>query len=787
MAAATRAALDARGCANATVRGASAAPEAWAGRLAEALAAESAPTVLYLPADAGFPRPVPRRHVDAAYGVLRAHDLEAIDLRPDVCAAGALPLPHVDGWGTFGWPTIAEVGGAGMHFKRAPQARRNLRGAGNLQLPPAAGPQRATFSTPRAPALWDRAALVAALGRGGATDAAHWTRAWTPADRMACVLYLFPQTHALAQLRRRTPLAPGVGRNRTRHDSRRRRAPATRRQRSPEVRPNVLFLLADDLAKNAISAYESHLARDLRTPRIDSIAKEGALFTNAFVPNSLCTPSRLTILTGLHAHESGVRTLAGTGSGPGRWKHVAAGAQSYPAVLRAAGYATAQAGKFAAGFEHIGAAAFAHFRPFRELTYHGTAFCAGWPAACRPLPQRRGLESAAIAAELEAWIAAQTGPFYAEADFYAAHDPWGSDPSDQRKFVATHFAEPASLYHEWGGAGAPGRVRAAAEAARLHHAGLFDYKLGPTRAYRCRGCLASKTAPQLSAENLRRLKRPPEDAVARRNATYQAIATVYSRTVLGLDRAVGRLLDAVEPARDSTVVVFASDQGIFLGEHGRIDKRLAYEEAMAFPLIIRYPPLVRPGSSVDALVASFDVGLTVLDLAGAAYPERYAARLPGSSLVPLLRGDTGGPRTAHYYRYFQHAAAVPGHVAVRAGGLKLIFWYAHDCSHVIRDDDATRPPRPRKSGGAWNATAVPLVDDAWELFDLEADPAEMRNVWATPAYRSRRCEALIALLDAKHDARDDDERYCPEAVQQGTALGAPGKKGQVTVGELCGT
>ena len=155
--------------------------------------------------------------------------------------------------------------------------------------------------------------------------------------------------------------------------------------------------------------------------------------------------------------------------------------------------------------------------------------------------------------------------------------------------------------------------------------------------------------------------------------------------------------------------------------------------------------------------------------------------------MPLLRGGTYGPRTAHYYRYFQHHAAVPGHVAVRAGGLKLIFWYAHACRHVIRGDDATRPPRPRKSGDAWNATAVPLVDDAWELFDLEADPAEMRNVWATPAYRSRRCEALIALLDAKHDARDDDERYCPEAVQQGTALGAPGRKGQVTVGELCGT
>ena len=206
LAAATRAALDARGCANATVRGASAAPEAWAGRLAEALVAESAPTVLYLPADTGFPRPVPQRHVDAAYGVLRAHDLEAIDLRPDVCAAGALPLPRVDGWGTFGWPTIAEVGSAGMHFKRAPQARRNLRGAGNLQLPPAVGPRRAVFSTPRAPALWDRAALVAALGRGGATDAARWTRAWTPADRVACVHYLFPQTHALAQLRRLRPL-----------------------------------------------------------------------------------------------------------------------------------------------------------------------------------------------------------------------------------------------------------------------------------------------------------------------------------------------------------------------------------------------------------------------------------------------------------------------------------------------------------------------------------------------------------------------------------------------------
>jgi len=127
-------------------------------------------------------------------------------------------------------------------------------------------------------------------------------------------------------------------------------------------------------------------------------------------------------------------------------------------------------------------------------------------------------------------------------------------------------------------------------------------------------------------------------------------------------------------------------------------------------------------------------------------------------------------------------------VAVRLDGLKLIYWYAHACKHVVRADDATRPPRPPRPTGAWNATVVPAVDAAWELFDLSVDPHEMRNVWALPAYRGRRCEALLALLDAKDRARDDDDRSCPEMEGLGTALGRPRSAGGrgITVGELCG-
>lgn len=170
-------------------------------------------------------------------------------------------------------------------------------------------------------------------------------------------------------------------------------------------------------------------------------------------------------------------------------------------MLKAAGYATAQAGKFAAGFERVGAAAFQHFRPFRDLAYFGAKFCTGWPAACKNLPPRKGLESQAVAGELADWIARAPRPFYAEADFYAAHDPWGSDPSDRSKFLATRFEEPPALYHEWGGAGAVARVRAAAAAARKQRVGLADYKLGPTPASRPR---AGGRVPHAALSSARR-------------------------------------------------------------------------------------------------------------------------------------------------------------------------------------------------------------------------------------------------------------------------------------------
>ena len=252
---------------------------------------------------------------------------------------------------------------------------------------------------------------------------------------------------------------------------------------------------------------------------------------------------------------------------------------------------------------------------------------------------------------------------------------------------------------------------------------------------------------------------------------YQAYIQEYARTTAALDAAVGSIMSAVDSAdlrlRDRTVVVFCADQGFFLGEHGRTDKRLMYEESLFFPLVVRYLPEIRPRSRPPAMALNLDVAPTLLDYARVTDHPNQRLML-GRSLRRALRTNStpAGWREGMYYRYLSHSGknGLAGHLGVRTHRHKLIFWYSHKCT---RSRDASRHIVQRLLDDEAHLTPPEITEDtmvfgahtSWELFDLDKDPHELSNVYMRDEYRSIRCEMTRTLLRLKNEARDLDETH----------------------------
>ncbi len=450
--------------------------------------------------------------------------------------------------------------------------------------------------------------------------------------------------------------------------------------------PNLVFIMSDDHAAHALSCYGSRINQ---TPHLDRIAEGGMRFDAAFCTNSICAPSRAAILTGTYNHVNGVTTLD-TPLDNTLW--------TFPAELRAHGWQTAIFGKW-----HLGHGANADpsgFDTWRVLPgqghYHNPVFLDHE----RGIDERGGYVTDLITDDCLDWLDErdQSRPFALFCHHKAPHRTWEPDEKHFTMYEDEEIPFPDTFRDDLVGR---------AEVVQAVRMRMMD--LDPITD------LKATVPPGLTLD---------EEIDWR----YQRYIKDYLRVVASIDDNVGRLLDWLDDAglADNTIVVYTSDQGFFLGDHGWFDKRLMYEESLAMPLMIRHPERVTAGTTSDDIVVNVDFGPTLLDLMGVDVPSH----VQGRSFAPIL--DGGRPDDwpeSMYYRYWMHndgAHAVPAHYGVRTRTHKLICYY----NDPLGQPGAQEPANPVE----------------WELFDLVADPMEVDNIHGKPD-----TEAITLELRAELD------------------------------------
>jgi arylsulfatase A-like enzyme len=460
------------------------------------------------------------------------------------------------------------------------------------------------------------------------------------------------------------------------------------------TRPNLLFIMADDHATQAIGAYGSRLNA---TPHIDRIADEGIRFDACFCTNSICTPSRATILTGTYSHVNGVTTLDTP------WD---ARQPTFVSALSGVGYQTAVVGKWHLGHGGIhDPHGFDHWAVLPDQgEYHDPVFL---KADART--RLSGYATDLITDLALDWLEERdpSRPFCLLVHHKAPHRSWEPDARHLGQYADADLALPAGFDDDHAGQ-AP-----AASEARMRMADLTDEDLKVA------------VPPGLAVDDEARWR-------------WRRFIEDYLACVASLDDNVGRVLDWLDHAglAGDTVVVYTSDQGFFLGEHGWFDKRFMYEESIRMPLLVRYPKEVKAGSTSDAIVLNVDFAPTFCELAGVQIP----GFMQGRSLRPILRGASPADwRTALYYRYWMHldsAHQVQAHLGVRTRRYKLVHY-------------------PGVGPGVPGASTE-VRQPAWELFDLETDPYELRSVHDDPSYARVVADLTRELARLRIEVGDDD-------------------------------
>ncbi len=479
--------------------------------------------------------------------------------------------------------------------------------------------------------------------------------------------------------------------------------------------PNILMVFCDDLTIQAISAY-NHPLDLLETPNIDRLARQGMRFDRCLVPNSICGPSRAVILTGKYSHLNGFY----------RNGHVFNGAQqTFPKLLQKAGYQTAIIGKWhlesdPTGFNHW------HILPGQGIYYNPPMIRNGERVT------HTGYTTDLITDFSLEWLKQRdkSKPFLLMTQHKAPHREWAPALRHLGWNQDRVFPEPATLFDDYSGRG------------RAEHE--QDMTLEKTFTPRD----SKETAPPyLNAEQRQAWDAyyEPRNAVLREGKLagrelvrwrYQRYMHDYLGTVKAVDESVGRMLQYLddEGLAENTLVLFSSDQGFYLGEHGWFDKRWIYEESVTTPLIVRWPGVTRPGTTNAALVSVLDFPETFLAAAGVAIPSD----MQGHDLRPLLQGRTPTDwRQSFYYHYYEYPGAhsVRKHYGVVTDRYKLFHFYEPDMNY-------------------------------WTLIDRERDPSELRNVYDDPAYAGARQELHAELqrlrTELKVPAQDSAESMRPK-------------------------
>jgi arylsulfatase A-like enzyme len=498
------------------------------------------------------------------------------------------------------------------------------------------------------------------------------------------------------------------------------------------TRPNILFIMADDHASKAISCYGHGINQ---TPHIDRLANEGMRMNHCYVSNSICTPSRAAILTGTYNHVNGVMTLADAINNrlPNVAKH-----------LRSSGYQTAIFGKW-----HLGEGP-AHgptgFDSWAVVPgqgdYHDPMFHEPGAAVSHP-----GYVTDIITDKSLAWLQARdkSRPFMLMCHHKAPHRSWEYHPKYKNHYEAD-IALPDTFNDDY-----KNRARAAGQA---------KMRIADDMTYLDLGLVQPDGGqevgePLLPGHSTRKLPNPADvrsirliDKDTAEVFTFQSQADYdhfkfqryikrYLRTIASIDESVGRLLDYLdeEGLADNTLVIYTSDQGFFLGEHGWFDKRFMYEESFQMPFLARFPREIKPGSVCNDLISNVDFAPTFLDLAGVSVPSY----MQGRSTRPLLQGETPSdwPGVA-YHRYWMHQDEYHNayaHYGIRDQRYKLIYWY----------NQGFGLPGTQSGGQA----------PEWEFFDCEKDPLELFNCYRDPAYQAQVARMMGLLEDKMLEIGDD--------------------------------
>ncbi|MFT4690726.1 MAG: arylsulfatase A-like enzyme [Limisphaerales bacterium] len=444
--------------------------------------------------------------------------------------------------------------------------------------------------------------------------------------------------------------------------------------------PNILFIFTDDHATQSISAYGSKINQ---TPHLDRLAKEGVLFRRCLVSNSICAPSRAVVLTGKYSHVNGQRTNKDTfdGSQP-----------TAPKLMQRAGYQTAIVGKWHLKSTPTG---FDHYEVLKgQGDYYNPMLLTNGKSV-----KHTGYTTDIVVDRTIDWLEKRDGskPFFLMSQHKAPHGRWEPALRHLSLFEDETIPEPDTLFDDYEGRGS---------AAARHKMGIADH-IGDHR-------LMLKYSSKFTPEQLEVFDgyfRPKNEAFLKANLTgrertkwhYQRYIKNYLRCVKAVDENVGRLLDYLDRSglAENTVVIYSSDQGFYLGEHGWFDKRWIYEESLRTPLIIRWPGVTK-GTDNHDIVSNLDFAETFLDIAGARIPED----MHGRSLVPVIRGETPKDwRKSFYYEYFESGGhGVSNHYGVIDRRYKLIHF---------KDKSL----------------------DEWELYDRKDDPQELTSVFGRTDYQ----------------------------------------------------
>ena len=510
---------------------------------------------------------------------------------------------------------------------------------------------------------------------------------------------------------------------------------STGREACAADRPNIVFIFSDDHAPHAIGAYNGWLKTVNPTPNIDRLAAEGMLFENSFCTNSICGPSRAVIMTGKHSHKNGFMNNGNSFN----WNQ-----QTFPKLLRKQGYTTAIYGKSHLKGKPQG------FDDWKVLPGQGLYYN---PDLITPEGRVRieGHCTDIVTDLAVEWLKKgrdKSKPFMLMVQHKAPHRNWMPALRHLSLYDDIKIPEPATLFDQWEDNAPPARHQ---ELEIDRHMDInYDLFVDLTVDYQ--GTPSQKRQDQSAWRNMKRMSKDQLDAwrafYAPRDRSFheakltgkelvrwkfQRYAKNYLRCVRGVDDSVGNLQGALKELgiEDNTIVIYSSDQGFYIGDHGWYDKRWMYEESLKMPFIVKWPGVVKAGSRSTQMIQNLDYAETFLDIAGASIP----ADMQGRSLLPILKnGRAEDWRKSIYYHYYEYPSVhmIPRHYGIRTERYKLIHFYQ--------------------------------FGNEWEMYDLKEDPDELTNIYGKAGKGKLQAGLKKQLVSIRKRYQDDsDVSEKPEA------------------------